>query len=147
MLNEKEYIKTRLDDQISWYSHKSHSNQVWFKRLTVLQIIFAALIPLLSGYAEKNPELNIWVGIFGALVAIISAYIYMSKFQQNWIEYRTLCAHLKEEKFKFLTRVAPYNEDNAFQQLVGRVEALIADQNTNWAKYTAEQDEKPASDK
>jgi hypothetical protein len=38
-----EYIEERLNDQIIWYSKKSQTNQKWFKRLRLLEIIVAAI--------------------------------------------------------------------------------------------------------
>lgn len=44
-----EYLNDRLNNQIDWYDGKSQTNQKWFKRLRLLEIIAAAIIPFLAG--------------------------------------------------------------------------------------------------
>lgn len=141
-MTEEEYIKTRLDDQINWYDHKSIYCQQWFKRLSFAQITLAAFIPLLSGYADKLSFANMLIGIFGACIAIITGYLTINKFQENWIEYRTTCETLKHEKFKYITQVAPYDSDNAFNILVQQIESIISKQNTQWSGYIQERKDK-----
>ena len=40
-------IMERLEDQIDWYHRKSLANQRTYKRFKVVEIVFAATIPLL----------------------------------------------------------------------------------------------------
>ena len=47
-MDHEKYIKERLQDQISWYDKKSQWNQKLFKRLTLAEIVAAALIPFLN---------------------------------------------------------------------------------------------------
>ena len=56
-------------------------------------------------------------------------------FQENWIEYRTTCESLRHHKFRFLTKSEPYDGEDAFQNLVNNIEALISKENTNWVEY------------
>ena len=41
----EEYMKTRVDDQITWYDNKSTSCQNKYKLTQTIEIILAALIP------------------------------------------------------------------------------------------------------
>ncbi len=135
-MNESEYFETRLDDQIDWYDKKSMSNQKWFKRLRVIEIVAAAAIPLLSGFIEDNPDsLKIVIGLLGLLIVVITGVVTLYKFQENWIEYRTTSETLKHEKFLYLTACEPYNVDKPFCLLVQRVENLISKENTKWVEY------------
>ena len=52
-----EYIQSRVDDQINWYSKKSQMAQKRYKIFQTVEIIMAALIPLLSGYATVQRNL------------------------------------------------------------------------------------------
>ena len=58
-MNIQEYIEKRVDDQINWYDEKSRKAQKWYKGLQLLEIIIAALIPLLSGYTEHSYIRNV----------------------------------------------------------------------------------------
>lgn len=135
-MNEAEYLKKRLDDQITWYDQKSVCNQKWFKRLQVFQLAAAASIPVLVNYVtDSSGWIRLLVALLGASIAIISGIIGLYKLQENWLEYRTTCESLRHEKYLYLTKTEPYNTDDPFALLVNRVEALISKENTNWAQY------------
>ena len=134
-MNEEEYLKKRLEDQINWYDTKAAWNQKWFKRLQAIAILAAACITFSSGYvSDELAWIKIAIGVLGLIVAAISAYLTLYRFQENWIEYRTTCESLKHEKFIYLTKTSPYEGDNAFPLLVERVETLISKEHTNWSR-------------
>jgi hypothetical protein len=130
-----DYIKERLEDQIDWYDKKSKWNQRWFKALKVAEFVAAGSIPLLTGvlgpYISSS---NLIVGILGALIALLAGILSLYQFQENWNNYRTTCESLKHEKFMFLTRVAPYEGDEACKTLVSRIESLISKENSDWSR-------------
>ncbi len=133
---EEEYLKERLDDQIDWYSQKSKRSQNWFKALRVIEIVAAATIPFLAGYAtDAEPELKVIIGILGVIIVFVAGFISLNKYQEIWIEYRTTSETLKHHKYLFLTKSTPYDTENSFQALVQTVEALISKENSNWNNY------------
>lgn len=132
-----EYIRDRLDDQINWYSQKSQWNQQWFKRLRIVEILFATTIPfLVSQVTPETGWLKLVIGAMGVVIALISGLVTLYKFQEDWIEYRTTAETLKHEKFLYLTKTRPYDGDNPFALLVERAESTISKENTNWAQLT-----------
>lgn len=140
-MSPEEYIQHRLDDQIAWYDQKSQWNQNWFKRLRVLEIVFAMSIPFfVSEITNDTHYLKGIVGVIAVCVAVISGLVTLYKFQENWIEYRTVAETLKHEKFIYLTNTPPYHEENAFKTLVERVESAISKENTTWARITNEKE-------
>jgi len=135
----EEYLRDRLDDQINWYSQKSQWNQAWFKRLRVVEILFATSIPFLVSYiTPETTTLKLVVGAMGIVVALVSGLVTLYKFQENWIEYRTTAETLKHEKYLYLTLSPPYDGDEPFRLLVARVESTVSKENTNWAQLTRE---------
>lgn len=138
-MTSEEYIEQRLQDQINWYGKKSQTNQKKFKALRFTEIVAAALIPFLSAFSIAHPAiatfLTITVGILGIVIAVIAGLLSLGRYQEIWVEYRTICESLKKEKYLFETKVEPFNEDNAFNLLVQRAETLISKENTNWAQY------------
>jgi len=135
-MNEEEYLKKRLNDQIAWYDQKSVCNQKWFKRLQVFQLAAAASIPVLVNYVtDSSGWIRLLVAFLGASIAIISGIIALYKLQENWLEYRTTCESLRHEKYLYLTKTEPYNTDDPLALLVNRIETLISKENTNWAQY------------
>jgi hypothetical protein len=132
MISADEYIEQRLDDQINWYDQKSSTNQIWFKRLRFAEIVAAAIIPFLSGFAGGSLAIKIAIGALGVVVAVIASLLALLHFQEHWINYRAKAEALKTEKFLFLTQTQPYDKEDAFHLLVQRVEALLSKENTEW---------------
>ena len=135
-MNEEIYLEERLQNQIDWYSAKSKKNQDWFKLLRLVEILAAATIPFLAGYVtDATPLFKISIGLLGVLIAVVAGIISLNKFQEIWVEYRTTSETLKHQKYLFLTGVAPYAGDKAFQLLVQTVEGIISKENSDWNNY------------
>ncbi len=132
-MDEKEYIESRVDDQVAWYGGKSVWNQKWFKRLQVAVIFSAALVPLLAGFtAEMWAKIS--VGLLGVLIAAVSALIGLYRFQEHWVEYRVTCESLKHEKYLYLTKTQPYNGESPFTLFVARIEGLVSKEHSSWVQ-------------
>lgn len=134
-MNEEEYLNDRLNDQIDWYDGKSQTNQKWFKKLRLLEIVAAAIIPFLAGIGANIPYYSIIIGALGVIIAVSAGLSALYKYHENWIEYRTTSETLKHEKYLFQAKCSPYDNDDAFCKLVQRVEGLISKENTQWSRY------------
>jgi hypothetical protein len=134
MISPEEYIEQRLSDQIGWYDSKSGANQCWFKRLRFAEIVAAATIPFLAGFAGNSFLIKIAIGALGVVVAVLASLLGLLQLQEHWIEYRATAESLRKEKFLFLTQTDPYDKDDAFHLLVQRVEALLSKENADWAQ-------------
>jgi hypothetical protein len=134
-MEELDYLEHRLEDQINWYDRKSSANKRAFQRCQFTQLLMAALITL-SGVINSTafPWISVIVPALGAVIAIISGVLGLYKFQENWLEYRTVSGNLKHEKYLFLTKCEPYDEESPFNLFVSRVENLISKENNNWAQ-------------
>jgi len=135
-ISPDEYIEQRLNDQISWYEGKSSTNRRWFKRLRFVEIVAAAIIPFLSGFAGGSLQIKIAIGVLGVVVAVIASALGLLHLQEHWINYRATAEALKTEKFLFLTQAEPYETNDAFHLLVQRVEALLSKERTEWMQST-----------
>ena len=133
-MNEDEYLNNRLEEQLKWYSNKSQTNQKWYKRLRLTEIISASLIPFLAAMKDTIPYSAWVIGSLGVVIAVSAAAGSLYKFQENWIQYRTTVEQLKHEKFLYLANVKPYDSENKFPLLVERVEGLISKENSYWAQ-------------
>lgn len=139
-MNKEEYLDKRLEDQIDWYSRKSQFNQRWYKRLRVVEIVSASIIPFLAGMKNSIPYSEWIIGGLGVVIAGTATAISIYKLQENWIQYRTTAEILKHEKFLYLTKTTPYTSENNFNLLVQRVESLISKENYQWAMYAKKQE-------
>jgi hypothetical protein len=125
-------IMERLEDQIAWYDKKSLSNQRTFKRVKVVEIVVAALIPLLSGL---KITWIVWViGGLGVVITILEGTLHLNQYQQNWIAYRSTCESLKHEKYVYLGKASPYAAAADPRALLAeRVESLVSQEHAKWA--------------
>jgi hypothetical protein len=125
-------IMDRLDDQIAWYDRKSQTNQRYYKRIKVTEIVAAALIPLLA--VLKFPSTTYVSAGLGVLITVLEGLLHLNQFQQNWITYRSTCEQLKHEKYLYLGRAAPYsNAPDPRALLAERVEELVSQEHAKWA--------------
>ena len=134
-MNSEQYISERLDDQITWYDRKSIVNQMFYKRIQLIQIVFSSFIVLLAGLQSDAVWVGWLIAAMSMVVAISTGLNGLYKFQENWINYRTIAETLKHEKFIYLTKTTPYDSEDSFNILVGRVEGVISRENTNWEQY------------
>jgi hypothetical protein len=135
-MNEQEYLKTRIDDQINWYSKKATTNKNLHHWTKALVIIFSAIIPLIAGIEFDATKKNITLGLFGTLIAILSGLSGLLKFQEKWSEYRTTSETLKHEKILFQTSTGPFdNQVEPFKILVTTIENLISKEHSAWSQY------------
>lgn len=140
----EEYMKTRVDDQITWYDNKSTSCQNKYKLTQTIEIILAALIPLLSAYSKDCMLIAIIVGVLGSAIAIIESLTKLYKWHENWIEYRTTCELLKYQKHLFETKSAPYNtEPESVENIfVRNIENIISSENNKWKVVNLDESKK-----
>ena len=119
----------RLEDQIGWYDRKSNSNQYTFKRMKIVEILAAALIPLFAGFNLP------WIaGGSGALIAVLEGLQQLNQYHFNWITYRSTCELLKHEKYLYLGNAGPYGPAaDPHALLAERIESLVSQEHAKWA--------------
>lgn len=125
-------IMNRLEDQIGWYDRKSMTNQRYFKRMKVVVIVAAAVIPFLATF---NFPRILWVtGGLGVLITVLEGMLHLNQYQQNWILYRSTCESLKHEKYVYLGKASPYaNAIDPHALLAERIESLVSQEHAKWA--------------
>jgi hypothetical protein len=138
---ESDPIMERLADQIDWYNRKSITNQNYFKRIKMLEILAAAIIPFLSAFTFSR---MVWVtGGLGVLITVLEAMVHLNQYQQNWIAYRSTCESLKHEKYVYLGKAAPYaGTPDPHALLAERIESLVSQEHAKWASV---QQQEPTS--
>lgn len=137
-MDEANYIKERVDDQINWYDRKSAINKRNFKFMRIVELLAAASIPFLSAYVHQSVWMRVAIGALGVVIVVVAGFIALNKWQENWIAYRTTAETLKHQKYLYLTRSSPYSTGNAFKKFVRRVESEISKENSSWGEHMAE---------
>ncbi|MGN0305116.1 MAG: DUF4231 domain-containing protein [Lachnospiraceae bacterium] len=143
-INIDEYISTRVNNQIEWYEKKARSCQRKYTISQTIEIILAALIPLLSSYANDFKMVGFIVGVFGAAIAIIKSLGKLHKWPENWIGYRTACDLLRYQKVLFETHSAPYNTkpESVENIFVHNIEQIISSEHNQWKSFNLEAQDK-----
>jgi hypothetical protein len=131
-LSEADPIMERLEDQIAWYDRKSLANQLVYKRIKIVEILAAAIIPFLA--VLKLPIGAIVTGGLGVLITMLEGMLHLNQYQQNWIAYRSTCESLKHEKYTYLGKASPYaNVPDPHALLAERIESLVSQEHAKWA--------------
>lgn len=143
-MNEAQYIKERLDDQISWYDSKSKEAKKMNKIASYFVLIVSALIPLIVNLSFDQIWMKLIISILGVVITISEGFANFNKYSENWIEYRTVCETLRHEKYMYLSKSGVYLDGN-FSFFVERVESVISQENVNWASLNKV--EKPTNGK
>lgn len=142
-MNEQEYIKTRVDEQINWYDKKSTKNKKTYLFIKVCSIIFSAAIPVLTGLSVYSKYYLISVSIFGALTLVLTSLSSVFRWHDNWIRYRGISEQLKHEKYAYLTNSGVYGSNGlTFNSFVDRCESFISSENINWTNLNTHRKEK-----
>jgi hypothetical protein len=157
---EKMYLLGRLKDQLDWYDSKSTQNKTTYRTRKIRIIVLSALIPVAVGYASEDavlidlPErmgfdvtvggiVKLTVAIAGALVAIWEAISMFMKYRELWFNYRSTAERLKQEAWKYVTRIGVYQDDAArFVNLVVNVEGIVEKESSQWNSLIKQEDEK-----
>ena len=125
----------RLQDQISYYSSKSRSARKTFKRIKVIEILAAALIPFLGSLPSTWLQLHLALvtGGLGVLITILEGILHLNQYQETWTSYRSTSEALKCEKFLFLGNAGPYAGAAKPESLLAeRVETVLSQEHTQW---------------
>ena len=138
-----DYIETRLDEQIAYYTAAATKAKKRYLSLKAIEIACAALVPFLSAMIDaKNVDtMKIVVGFAGVSISVLSGALLLFKFHENWVKYRGTAESLKSERYLFLMRSGIYKGKGATSALVERIESIIGDENKQWQSYTMEHKE------
>ena len=138
------YFRDRYTDQVDWYGRRASENQTRYRIMQWPVVVLAALTPVLiemplpEGYAHVPTFISV-------IVAIFTGGLQTFKYQENWLNYRTIAEALRREQYYFEARVEGYasavDEVQRRSLFVERVEALIAGENLKW--LGAQEKEKP----
>jgi len=142
-MNEEQYMKERVDDQIGWLERKSAEFKKKFMFIRNVELVCSALIPLLVAMIPQSGDDTFWfngfkwvTGGLGVLLTVLGGLQTLNKYQELWSQYRAVAESLKSEKLLYLTKSGHYSGDvEAFQLFVIKVEAILANENEKWQRH------------
>ena len=137
-MDEQQYLSERVDAQINWLDGKAAFNQRRFKRIRIIELVSSASIPFLVALITDATVALKWItGLMGITITVCEGLQAMYKYQELWIQYRSIAETLKREKLLYLTKAGRYEGiPNPFPQLVVEVESILGQENAQWKSQT-----------
>ncbi len=144
----------RLEDQIGWYEGRAAEAQHAYRRLKVLEVVLAALIPFLAGFQDNLAAVlpialhllpAVLIALLGVAVVVLEGLQHLNQYHQLGLSCRSTCAALEREKYLFLADAGPYGAtEDKRAQLAERIEELISNQQVGWTSTRARRKEAQA---
>lgn len=132
----EDFIKERVDGQISYFEKKSKCHKRWYYILagiSILGSIFAASVPS-NGY---------WVSIskiLSILVALSIGFESLFRLKDKWMLYRNTAEQLISEKSKF--QIQRNVTEDMEKEFVNRIDEIISNSNNQWKDIASKSNNK-----
>lgn len=139
-MNIEEYIKQRVNDQITYYDKKSIRYKSLHFYITFFSIILSSSSSVILLIGSKittiNEYLSITAAITAAIVTILLSLDKLGKYQELATQYRRTCEELKQELFLYQMDSGEYINDKKDTLFVQRCESIITTEVGNWSQLT-----------
>ena len=112
--NFDDYLKNRVEDQISYFDLSALKNQRAYRRLKLISIACNILTTMTIALAFTVPETyKVSMGILALVLSTVVLGTYQLEEFQNygakWEKFRLVAEQLKSEKYMFLNQVGAYS--------------------------------------
>ena len=140
------YMERRLEVQLDWYNKKASLNKRIYHWLQWTAIAIAPVVPAMIVWIPDSIKL-LTVALSIAL-AIVTSSLKTFRFQELWINYRTIARMLEREKHLYIARAGEYEyAENTDRLFVERTEEIMSRENmtrvqTQRRKEEREEDER-----
>jgi hypothetical protein len=125
----EERVQTRLAEELRWYDARARNNQRWYRAIKVVQLVAAALVPVMAGIG-----VSAWItGGLGSVIVVLEGVQQLYQFQEHWIAYRSTWEGLRREHHLYDARAGDYATAVSPPTLLAeRIEALVAREHARW---------------
>lgn len=125
-----EYLQRRLEPQRKWHNEKARWNKRRYYCVEIATLLAGAAIPIVNLWAANDPY---WAGVLsavlGGVIVLAVAIGKLFKFQENWLQYRTLVEALEREEALYAwgaSEYAPADKAARNRLFVERIENILA---------------------
>ena len=137
----KTYIEKRVLDQIIWYDQKSVEKQTRFKKLTIVNIILNAIIPIVVLFSDYGILVKALVTGLSSSAGAINAIVALCEFKDLWIQYRSNCELLKSTLHRFFLKSGEFrhiadDQSALMDALVASCEEYFTKEFQSWVVVT-----------
>jgi hypothetical protein len=131
------YLTQRYENQRNWYSKKSNINKKVYTWFQWIVLILAAIIPVLI-ICEKT---KLYAAGLSVILAILNGSLKTFRYQEKWINYRTVSESMKKEKQYFDAELYDYQDQNKYKIFIEKIEKLISRENVLWVNIVKKKKE------
>ncbi len=136
-MNQEEYMKDRVDNQMNYYSRASRSlkQKHTISQITIISLglIIPVIVNLEGDWFKMiggSEFIRITTTILSLILAVFSGIANFLKFGELWITFRSTLEALKREKYFFITSSGKYrNSEAGFHIFVENIEAILSNEN------------------
>ena len=143
-MNIQNYMKERVESQVHYYESKSALNKKYYLFFKISQLTAATLLPFFSVFLSDYLWMKYMIAFLGSMVTILEGVMATGKYHEKWVMYRGTAETLRQETYLFLMKAGTYNEKDAMQQFVTKVEFSLGKENMGWQQMIVK-DNKTAS--
>ena len=139
-------IYLRIKVLMEWYVKKATASKRNYYVCSIATTTIPLIVTVINTINAIRPEKYSWlpvcISVLSGLVCLISAWLTLSRSQENWVRYRSSAEMLKRETMLYLAGLEPYkkwervplgNMDND-RLLVQNIEKIVQDENQSWEK-------------
>ena len=142
-MNQEEldnYMGKRLEPQLDWYNNKASQNKLVYHCLQWTAIAISPVVPAMIAWAPDNLKL-LTISLSIAL-AIVTSSLKTFRFQEHWINYRTIAGLLEREKHLYTAKASEYElAESTNRLLVERTEEILSRENMTWLQTQVRKEE------
>ncbi len=125
------FIDGRYKEQVDWYSQRASRNKKFYVVFQWITVGFSAAVPALV--IGMPSDLKWITASLSVVVAIGTSAIKTFKYQELWLNYRTISETLKKEHVFFSHGLGDYAKaEDKGRIFIERVETLISRENSLW---------------
>ena len=84
----REYIRTRVVDQMNYYRKQSRAYKKQYFHFMTASIVLGALIPIASIFSDATALMKCLIAALGSAVTAINAYLALYNSRDLWLSYR-----------------------------------------------------------
>ena len=118
-MTPEEYVNERIETQIEWHHRKAMLNKKWFMYFKAIEIVLASAVPFVIATSDtEGGEIRVVAASMSILVAILAGLLIAFKFQEKWIQFKSVAEHLRHEKYLYLTQSGVYAKNGTLQNFV-----------------------------
>lgn len=146
-MKQNNYVEKRVSEQKEYFSTVARKNKKYYYSISLIKIILTTFVAVLSSILSRGAIGLIIISIIAALTVILDSVIILFKFNENWINYRTINEEIKREEVFYRYNSGKYfglSENERENLFIQNIEGIIQNATEKWKKLNSEKNDEKA---